>query len=214
MKYFGALLIAALFLAVPLTTAYHYAPAPHYGAPYHDYYGGADIVFRGEVTRIQRLGGSDPRVEVTFRVRDRIRGNPSSTIVVTLPRYRDGWGHFYDNNPFTENREYVVGVRRSDNRNRLLWFEPATHYRPPRYHPPVYQPPVYRPPTSPVITIPNPHTTNTCSVLEVSGQVVIVCPSQQSPSRLDPLLIGTPQPTVHIVDAQPRVPIAAFPWLH
>lgn len=219
MKALYALIVAALFLALPLATAGYYSP--HYHSQYHFYYsphygyGGADFVFRGEVTRIQRLGGSNPRVEVTFRVRERIRGNPSTTVVVTLPRYRDRHGYFYDNNPFIQGREYVVATRRSDSRNRLLWYEPASHYRPPHYVPPVYQPPhhtIPRPPSG--VTIPNPHTTNTCTVVDVGGQVVVVCPSTQTPPRLEPLAIGDPQPTVRIIDNRPGVPIAAFPGLH
>lgn len=212
MKYLGVLLLAALFLAVPLSTAYHYAPHQSY---HHGQYDGADVVFRGEVTRIQRLGGSDPRVEVTMRVRERIRGSPSSTITLVFPRYRDYYRHYTDDVPLVDGREYVIGARRSDSRYRLVWYEPVSHYRPPSYAPHPYQPPFYAQPR-PVggITIPNPDTTNTCTVLDVSGQVVVVCPSTQQHSRLAPLAIGEPQPTVRIVDSRPAVPIAAFPWLH
>ncbi len=209
MKYFGALLIAALFLALPMTSAWHYGSYHPHQPYHHGYYDGADIVFRGEVTRIQRLGGSDPRVEVTLRVRDRIRGNPSSTVVLTFPRYRDGWGQWHDDVPLVERREYVIGARRSDNRHRLVWYEPVSHYRPPTYTPPYYPP--YQPPVQVTpITIPNPQQTNTCSVLESTGQIILICPSTQT-VRLQPLSIGTPQSSA---PTTPRVPIAAFPWLH
>ncbi len=212
MKALVALIIGALFLALPMASAWQYSswhPAPswqpHHGV-YHDH--GVDVVFRGEVTRIQRLGGTNPRVEVTMRVRDRIQGNPPTTVVLTFHRYRDAWGHWHDNVPLVQGREYVIGARRVDNRYRLVWFESPSHYRPPAYWPSPWQ--VQQPP----ITIPNPHTTGVCSVVEVSGQIVVVCPSQPAQPRFEPLAIGTPQPTVHLIDSQPRVPIARYSWLH
>ena len=213
MKWVFSIIVATLFLAIPVATASYYVPyhhSPHHSPHYHTSgYGGADIVFRGEVTRIQRIGGSNPRVEVTFRVRERIRGNPSTTIVLTFPRHRDHWGRFYDHVPLQQSREYVIGARRVDSRYRLVWFEPATQFRPPVYHPPVH----HRPPTG--VTIPNPHTTNTCTVVDVAGRIVVVCPSSTQPGqaqpRFEPLAIGDPQP---VVTTAPRVPIAAFPWLH
>lgn len=207
MKHLATLLIAALFIALPLASAYHYAPQPAYR---DTYYGGADTVFRGEVTRVQRISGSDPRFEITFRVRERIKGYASSTIRITEPR---SYRAYYDSTHWQEDMEYVVGVRRSNNQYRPVWYEPVMYYYPPAYRQPQYASPYFRPTTG--VTIPNPHTTDTCSVVEISGQVVVVCPNQaqqpSQPSRLEPLAIGQPKPRVITA---PRVPIAAFPWLH